>query len=201
MTNSLLTIITFVPLLRRAAGAAAVGQVVQAGSAPRGTADQEWRHRHQPPAAGTGDRALVWLQQSHRRDAVPGRRALDPAAQYQLPHGRGRVERAAGLPDHIPDHAGAVLLLARHQGAGAGILLPVPAPGNGHARRLRLARSGAVLRVLGDRPGADVLPDRHLGPGEGPAAVLGHQVLPLHAGRFGLHAAGHPGHLLHHRHV
>ena len=87
------------------------------------------------------------------------------------------------------------------QGAGAGVLLPLPAAGNGHARRLRLARPGAVLRLLGDRPGADVLPDRHLGPGEGPAAVLGHQVLPLHAGRLGLHAAGHPGHLLHHRHV
>ena len=67
--------------------------------------------------------------------------------------------------------------------------------------RLRLARSGAVLRLLGGRPGADVLPDRHLGPGERPAAVLGHQVLPLHAGRLGVHAAGDHRHLLHYRHV
>ena len=126
-------------------------------------------------------------------------RAVDPGAQRQLPHRRGWPERAVDLPDDVPDHARPVVLGTRDQDAGAGVLLPLPAARNGHAGRLYLARPGPLLRLLGDRPRPDVLPDRHLGASEGPAAVLGDQVLPLHDGRLGLHAAGHPRHLLCHR--
>ena len=45
-------------------------------------------------------------------------RALDPGAQHQLPHGRGWAERAADLPDHLPDHAGPVVFVARRSRSG-----------------------------------------------------------------------------------
>ncbi len=47
----------------------------------------------------------------------------------------------------------------------------------------------------------DVPAHRHLGPTQGPPAILRHQVLPLHPGRQRLHDAGHPGPLLLPRHL
>ena len=61
----------------------------------------------------------------------------------------------------------------------------------GHLHRVR---PDPVLRVLGARPGPDVLPDRDLGVDE--PRVRGDQVLPVHAVRVDLHAAGLPGHVL-----
>ena len=57
----------------------------------------------------------------------------------------------------------------------------------GHVHRVR---PDPVLRVLGAGPGPDVLPDRGLGIGE-PRVRLD-QVLPVHAVRVGVHAAGLP---------
>ena len=67
------------------------------------------------------------------------------------------------------------------------------------ARRVHVARLPAVLPVLGSDAGADVLPHRHLGQRQ--PAVLGDQVLPLHAGRQRRDAARHPGALLLQLHV
>ena len=50
--------------------------------------------------------------------------------------------------------------------AGQRVLYALPAAGDGHVRRLYLAGPGAVLRLLGDRPGAHVPAHRHLGPGQ-----------------------------------
>ena len=62
---------------------------------------------------------------------------------------------------------------------------------DGHAWRLRVARLPAVLPVLGSDAGADVLPHRDLG--RRPPALLGDQVLSLHARRKRGHAAWNPG--------
>ena len=47
-----------------------------------------------------------------------------------------------------------------------------------------------LLLLLGDWSGADVPADRHLGPRKRSPSILGHQVLHLHPGRLGGHAAG-----------
>ena len=60
---------------------------------------------------------------------------------------------------------------------------------------VHLVRPDLVLRLLGAGAGPDVLPDRDLGIGE--PAVREHQVLPVHAVRVGVHAAGVPGAVLH----
>ena len=57
-------------------------------------------------------------------------------------------------------------------------------------RRLRLARSVPVLRVLGRDADPDVLPHRHLG--LRPPHLRGDQVHPLHDGRQRADAAGDP---------
>ena len=71
-----------------------------------------------------------------------------------------------------------------------GILRVLPAPADRHAGRLHGARFPALLRVLGNRAGADVLHHRHLGR---PAARLcGHQVHDLHADRQRADVPRHP---------
>ena len=64
-----------------------------------------------------------------------------------------------------------------------GVLHPAAHPRDGHGRHLRGAGPDPVLRVLRDRPPADVLHDRRLGRRAAP--VRGDQVLPLHAVRVG----------------
>ncbi len=86
-----------------------------------------------------------------------------------------------------------------HQGASKRILRPFPPPRDGHAGRLHFARFHPVLRLLGNRAGAHVLADRHLGRPE--SALRLHQVLPVHPGRQRGHAAVDPVHLLQHRNV
>ena len=77
----------------------------------------------------------------------------------------------------------------------------VPDPGNADDRHLLRARSRAVLPVLRGRTDPDVLDHRGLGRAAPGLCQL--QVLPLHAARLGVDAAGDHGAVLerrHHRH-
>ena len=115
--------------------------------------------------------------------------------------GRRRVLPRRRRPQHAADpaddddgvHRGAVVVDRDHR-AGEGVLHLPAGAADRHARRLHVARLPAVLPVLGSDAGADVFPDRHLGQRQ--PALLGDQVLPLHAGRQRRDAAGHPGALL-----
>ena len=123
---------------------------------------------------------------------------MDPADQRELPHRRRWIVAvvvravAAGF---VPLHD---LPLVPRSGAGQA----QGAHGLGAAardrddRHVHRPRPRSVLHLLGDRPGPDVLHDRHLG--WTTARVRRGQVLPLHAVRFDLHAAGVPRPLVQH---
>ncbi len=103
-----------------------------------------------------------------------------------LPRGRRHL--------HAADRAvGAAHLPRRHRELEdrqeAGVLLrDAAAPAGGDERRVRGARFRALLRVLGTRARAHVLPDRSVGrPASG---VRLDQVLPLHVAGLGVHARG-----------
>jgi len=77
---------------------------------------------------------------------------------------------------------------------GARLHDPAAPPHDRHDGDLRRPRHVPLLRLLGGHAPADVLPHRRLGR---PATrVRGHQVLPLHAGGLGPHAARHHRRLL-----
>ena len=108
--------------------------------------------------------------------------------------------------------ARAALLLGRDRASGCK-LVPVPdaAARSRHDRRLRVARPGALLRLLGADADPDVLPDRRLGrsarhlhlprPDRAVAGLRRGQVLHLHHGRQRADAGRHPGALLPGRHT
>jgi len=74
-------------------------------------------------------------------------------------------------------------LLERDQAAPEGILHSAFAPPDGHDRRFRLAGFFFLFYVFWEvMPRAHVLLDRRVG--QRPAPLRGHQVFPLHAGRF-----------------
>ena len=75
-----------------------------------------------------------------------------------------------------------------------GVPGPDAAAGDRHGRHVHRVRPDPVLRLLGDGPGPDVLPDRDLGLDE--PRVRRDQVLPVHVVRVGVHAAGLPGDVL-----
>ena len=122
------------------------------------------------------------------------RRRLDPFARRPVPHRRRRHQPADGDAHHrhgLPRHP---LFVERHQGPREGILRHVPAAADGHDGRVHLAGLLAVLCLLGDGAGADVLHHRCVG--RPPQALRRHQILPVHAGRLGPDAARHPDPLL-----
>ena len=135
------------------------------------------------PAAGLQfDRTKPWavrraglLDTLDRRFLPPRHRRTRPAA--------GHAHHGAGLPLHPVE-------LERDRDPPQGILRLLPAAADRHAGRVHVARHAAVLRLLGDRAGADVLHHRHLGR---PAARLrGHQVHHLYLDRLRADVPRHP---------
>ena len=128
--------------------------------------------------------------------AVRDDRAVDRRDLRALPHRDRRHLHAAVLPDLAADvpvrdlHAQAPAQARQAQG------LPGPdaAAADGHGGHVHRLRPGAVLHLLGDRAGPDVLHDRDVG--RSAARVRQRQVLPLHVVRLGLHADRVPGDLL-----
>ncbi len=115
------------------------------------------------------------------------RRALDPVSGDPLSRRLERAQCLAGDPHHVPDSIHAHGELEHYHGARQGILRPSLVADVLRAGRLRGAGPVPVLRHVGDLTGADLLPDRRLGPR--PAHLCGGQVLPLHHGRFCADAA------------
>ena len=109
--------------------------------------------------------------------------------QRLLPPGDRRYFAAHGAADHAADAAGAAGFL-QHQGTRQTLHDPVPAAGNRHVGRFHGARPDALLRVLGNWPGAHVLPDCPVGRRQ-PQLCLP-EVRALHHGRFARSAAGDP---------
>src|SRR5918993_112834 len=70
---------------------------------------------------------------------------------------------AARHADHADWLSRDALLLERHRAQAQGILRHAAAPANRHDRSVHVSRFFPLLRILGSGPGADVLPDRHLG--------------------------------------
>ena len=138
--------------------------------------------------------AVVLVQPAGRRLPVRRARAVDSVDRRRVLPRRRRPQHAADPADDADGlHRGAVVVDRDHR-AGEGVLHLPAGAADRHARRLHVARLPAVLPVLGSDAGADVFPDRHLGQRQ--PALLGDQVLPLHAGRQRRHAARHPGALL-----
>ena len=132
-----------------------------------------------------------------RRAAVRARRRMDRRDRRAVPRGHRRhLDGAvrAHVPAVVPVRH---LHLAVRAGARPHEGVPRPdAPARDRdGRDVHRVRPDPVLRVLGDGPRPDVLPDRDLGLRE--PRVRGDQVLPLHALRLRLHAAGVPRALLH----
>ena len=135
-----------------------------------------------------------WFNPQSADFPVRRARAVDSVGRRRVFPRRRRLQHAADPADDDDGvHRGAVVVDGHHRAREGVLHLPARAADR-DARRVHVARLPAVLPVLGSDAGADVFPDRHLGQRE--PAVLGDQVLPLHAGRQRRDAAGHPGALL-----
>jgi hypothetical protein len=119
---------------------------------------------------------------------------LDPVDRRGVLPRRRRLQRPAGAADDADGRHRRPLVVDAITERVKEYYIFLLVLQTGHDRRVRLARLPAVLPVLGSDAGADVLPHRHLG--QRPPALLGHQVLPLHAGGQRRDAARHPGALL-----
>ncbi len=138
---------------------------------------------------------LISLPLVSRFDKGASRISVRRARQLDSHSGRAISDRHRWhqpAADHA-DHRGRVhrhpVFVERYPGPAERILLHVPAAASGHAGRIHVDGFLPVLRVLGTGAGAHVLHHRRVG--RTAQTVCGHQVLPLHAGRFGADAAGH----------
>ncbi len=135
--------------------------------------------------------------------SVRSRPVMDRGHQLQLSHRCGWDLTAPPGALHVRDGAVGDLLLEPLGRAEEPKGLPHPDadPGYGHERDFCGSRPGPLLHLLRSGPVADVLHDRHLGrqvpeegaglqPGLRDEALRRDQVFPVHAVRFGLHAAG-----------
>ena len=116
---------------------------------------------------------------------------MDSRVRHRLLRRRRRHQPAAGGADRVPDAHRAVVVLGRRGEEGQGVLDLHPRARGGDDRRVRLAGSVPVLRVLGRDADPDVLPDRDLG--LRPAHLRGREVHALHDGRQRPDAGRHPG--------
>src|SRR5258708_2900525 len=92
----------------------------------------------------------------------------------------------AGPADHVPgatERAGFVEIDPR---PSERVLRPAPAAGDGDDRRLPLPGHVSLLRVLGSHADPDGAADWHVRT-RAPGLRRG-EILPVHDGRFGLHA-------------
>ena len=144
----------------------------------RDSLDRDALRRSRLPRLGA---AVVLLRPARIALAVRRARGVDSVDRREYFLGRRRLQRAADPADDDDGvHRGAVVVDRDHRAREGVLHLPAGAADR-HARRVHGARLPAVLPVLGSDAGADVFPDRHLG--QRPPALLGDQVLPLHAGR------------------
>ena len=135
-------------------------------------------------------RALHLDGAPHRHHLLRGRHrlhALVAGRREGHPHGRDGRGRPRARRRRAPPQA----LLGAD---GARLHDPAAAAHDRHDGHLRRPRHVPLLRLLGGHAPPDVLPHRRLGR---PAPrVRGHQVLPLHPGGLGAHAARHHRRLL-----
>ena len=128
------------------------------------------------------DRTKPWAFEEQASWIPVDRRFLPPRHRRAGP-AAGHAHHGGGLHLHPVE-------LERHRDPAQGILRLLPAAADRHAGRVHVARLAAVLRLLGDRAGADVLHHRHLGR---PAARLrGHQVHHLYLDRLRADVPRHP---------
>ena len=186
MDQHLLSIVLLTPL----AGLAVLLFIPVGQQGPDPHLGQPGGFRRVPGFAAAG----LALPDGRPRLPVRGARRLDSRAGRALSHRHRRHQPAAGDAHHADGLHRHALLLERHSGPRQGILRHVPAAADGHDRRIPLARFLPVLHLLGTGAGAHVL--HHRSVGRSAEAVRGHQVLPVHAGRLGADAAGHPDALL-----
>ena len=151
------------------------------------------------PESGAGDlgrrvpgdaAALVAVRSGERR--LPVRRAarLDSDLRHPVLRGHRRHQPAPDRAHRLPDADRPAVVVGVGPHEGAGVLGLHPAARSRHDRRLRIARSVPVLRVLGRDAHPDVLPHRDLG--LRPARVRRGEVHPLHDGRQRADAGGDP---------
>ncbi len=118
------------------------------------------------------------------------RHAWIPAFGISYCGRRRRHQPAAARPDRLPDAARAPELVGVGAQEDARVLHVRAAARERDDRRVRLARSVPLLRVLGRDAHPDVLPHRDLG--LRPPHLRRGQVHPLHDGRQRADAAGDP---------
>ena len=137
------------------------------------------------------DPAVVPVQPAESRISVRRTDAVDSVGGRGVLPRRGRLQRPADPADDADGFHRDSVVVERDHRAREGVLHLPAGAADRHARCVHVARLPAVLPVLGSDARADVFPHRHLGKRQ--PAVLGDQVLPLHAGRQRRDAAGHPG--------
>ncbi len=115
---------------------------------------------------------------------------MDSGIRHQLLRRRRRHQPAARRAHGLPDADSAPQLVGVGPPAHPGVRDLHPAARERDDRRVRVARSVPVLRVLGRDAGADVLPHRHLG--LRPPHLRGDQVPAVYDGRQRPDAAGDP---------
>ena len=131
-----------------------------------------------------------WYQPQGERWQFVERARVDPVDRRLVLPRRRRLQRPADPADDADGGDRDPVLVDRGHRARQGVLHRPAGPADRHDRRVRRARFPALLPVLGSDARPDVLPHRHLG--RRPPAVLGDQVLPLHARRQRGDAARHP---------
>ena len=115
---------------------------------------------------------------------------MDPRAERALPRGRGRHQPLAGDADDLPRADRGAERLQLHHQARAGVPRRLARAAERDARRPRVARPAALLRVLGADAGADVHAHRRVGRQR--PHLRGGEALPVHDGRLGADADRHP---------